>query len=622
MANLLNKVRLGHPLRPYYHGQHKWENYLVDIQEAVTQESTSNRTIIRDGFAAAGASITLLDSIQEGIENLAEEFAWGFTLLIDTQTRQIEQLNKIVDQLVAVRKAIQSPLLTEAKELFVLGQEHLRDGLLNEALERFLAAETLNKVNFPLQLQLGKLYLYGKNKTDDVINLGKSEEHLLLAARYAGADEQWRRYRGEAFFHAAVANYVTSEKMENDGKNAIAASCLEQALVHLRYSSEAWPEFSEICYLEAKCYALLKKNQSALERLKVLSQKNPFGYFNKADQDEDFNSIRKEVTTLFNSEIEPIDQIIKRGRETQSRAREIMGKNFLGTEEVAIFFGVTYHYQQLQQLSTIPFSEEFLWEHRNTHILVAGFPITLSEIVERAKSRIEVIPGSDIKDASPRISCEWYLFCKTPIGWEPYPLKMEFDDQKKLLGARDLIPNCDELTYVTTLYFMATGEKLFEGGKVQSCDTCYTGSWKVGHLCLAWEFSMGDPKLYARHELSYSPLNSTAGLASMQKGNLSTEEFLTLKKITANRVSQRSEDLFSRCCCFFCEKLSDVEKCAICGKFFCKSHGEHLTVHTPGNDHDCHWVRCKDHPRKRRGLSSLFVIKEAEKHWEDPDFYC
>jgi hypothetical protein len=97
-----------------------------------------------------------------------------------------------------------------------LGQEHFRKGLLDKALAAYLKAEERNEVDFLLQLQIGKLFLYGRDDDDNVIDLPNAEKHLLLAARYADAEKggfpQWNEFCGQAYFHAAVASYLVNKK--------------------------------------------------------------------------------------------------------------------------------------------------------------------------------------------------------------------------------------------------------------------------------------------------------------------------------------------------------------------------------------------------------------------------
>ncbi len=237
-----------------------------------------------------------------GIEELRAEFEWGFTLMVDRMEQQIQALNRIVGQLDAIREAVQLPSTTRARELFALGLRDQQKGFLPEALEKFLAAEQENKVNFPLQLQIGKLFLYGKDQNSDLIDLPKAEQHLLLAARYATVETEYLKYHGEALFHAAIAAYLIGQLEKAAGHSDAMQKCLERALTALANAARSWPDFSEIVYAQAKCHALLWQKQEALAKLKNLSDRDR-RYFAKMSQDRDFDAIRSDAEDVFRTAI-------------------------------------------------------------------------------------------------------------------------------------------------------------------------------------------------------------------------------------------------------------------------------------------------------------------------------
>jgi len=68
---------------------------------------------------------------------------------------------------------------------------------------------------------------------------------------------------------------------------------------------------------------------------------------------------------------------------SQKHAREIMDKNFFGVEEAISHFGINPTRRQLAALSEVPFSEATLQQAKDTHVLVAVFPLSLLEV--RAK---------------------------------------------------------------------------------------------------------------------------------------------------------------------------------------------------------------------------------------------
>jgi tetratricopeptide (TPR) repeat protein len=296
--------------KPYYYGEHKWDNYLIDIQNSVetnTKETTNafqklgeqQLAELRGHTEAMGI---LQDTLHAGLEELKAEFEWGFTLLADQMDRQVQAILHVATRLDEIHKTLQFPLMTQARELFLLGEDRLHKKLLDKALEAFRQAEQKNEVDFLLQLQMGKLLLYGKDEDDDVIDLREAERHLLLAARYADAEkhsfQNWNKYCGEAYFHAAVSAYLLGEgeKLASNGEGV--RDCLARALRYLHKSAGIWPEFLETVYTKAKCHALLGERDEALRNFEILADRDR-RYSLKATEDKDFDAIRAEVDGVF-----------------------------------------------------------------------------------------------------------------------------------------------------------------------------------------------------------------------------------------------------------------------------------------------------------------------------------
>ncbi len=165
---------------------------------------------------------------------------------------------------------------------------------------------------------------------------------------------------------------------------------------------------------------------------------------------------------------------------SQIRAREIMGKSFLGVEKAVRHFGAVYTEEQLALLAEIPFLEAVLEECKNTHILVAGFPMTILGI--RAKA-----PGKNpktfysCKDAwynsqtfakDEKVEVRWYLIRKQAAA---NSTSKNFDKQKALLSKYEEVPRACELVYAVVLYFMATGERLLPNIYVRCSDMVSDG---------------------------------------------------------------------------------------------------------------------------------------------------
>jgi tetratricopeptide (TPR) repeat protein len=288
--------------RSYYYGEHKWDSYLIDIQDAI---ETSSRASRRATMQAADQQISqsrqqsealsrMSETFEAGLEEIRAEFNWGFTLMIDRMDREIKLLSHIVNKLDEIHKTLRSPLMTQARELYDLGLDRWRKGLWDKALDAFLQSEQKNDVDFPLQLQIGKLFLYGTNRDANVVNLPQAINHLKLAARYAEADSDvsldWKRYCGQAHFHAAVAEYLTGEEQLKGGLIEEVRLTLRRALGHLESAEILWAQFTETLYLQAKCYTLLRQEAEALTRFEKLFDLDR-RYYEKAKQDKDLDPI-------------------------------------------------------------------------------------------------------------------------------------------------------------------------------------------------------------------------------------------------------------------------------------------------------------------------------------------
>lgn len=287
--------------RVYYYGLHRWENYLLDIDDSVkssgektrklAHETSGLRETVRSGFENLRSSI---EDLHNGIEDMRADFQWGFSLLADRMDAQISIMAGIANKLDTINSTLGAPLDTQARELYRIGVARLRDGLDDKALEAFLKSEQKNDVDFALQLYIGKLYLYGK----DVINLQKATEHLLLAARYAEAKrgrlDNWNRYAAEAYFHAAVSTYIEGESAIKDGNHRDVSPLLQKSLGFLAKASSLYPEFLEVIYFRAKCCALLGKDAEVIECFEALVDRDR-RYFLKAAEDKDFDNVRSDI---------------------------------------------------------------------------------------------------------------------------------------------------------------------------------------------------------------------------------------------------------------------------------------------------------------------------------------
>ena len=154
---------------------------------------------------------------------------------------------------------------------------------------------------------------------------------------------------------------------------------------------------------------------------------------------------------------------------SQRRAREIMGRNLFGVKEAIKHFGVNPTKQQITALTEIPFSGAVLQECKDTHVLVAVFPLSILEI--RGKMTSELFydqswynKESFAKDCG---DVSWQLVRKTPVSDST---SKSWDEQQALLAKNEETPTARIMVYTTIGHFLATCERLFEKIYVRCSD--------------------------------------------------------------------------------------------------------------------------------------------------------
>jgi hypothetical protein len=171
----------------------------------------------------------------------------------------------------------------------------------------------------------------------------------------------------------------------------------------------------------------------------------------------------------INSEVEFTNRLATYARNgglepssSQQRAREIMGKNFFGVEEAIRHFGANPTRRQLANLSEVPFSETTLQQCKDTHVLVAVFPLSIRGAREKVQGKGLFYDQKWYNEeafASERGEVSWQLVRKTSID---NSTSKNWADQQALLGEDDEVPTAQVLVYTIIGHFLATGERLFE----------------------------------------------------------------------------------------------------------------------------------------------------------------
>lgn len=156
---------------------------------------------------------------------------------------------------------------------------------------------------------------------------------------------------------------------------------------------------------------------------------------------------------------------------SHKQARAIMGKNFFGVEEAIKHFGVNPSKQQLAYLAEVPFTEEVLKSCKDTHVLVAVFPMSILDI--RGKVERKLFYSHDDAWYNKQAFAEdkgevgWQLVRKVPIADST---NKTWNEQQALLSKDEETPKAQVVVYTIIGHFLATGERLFENIYVRCSD--------------------------------------------------------------------------------------------------------------------------------------------------------
>ncbi|HET9409266.1 MAG TPA: hypothetical protein VFO39_18640 [Candidatus Sulfotelmatobacter sp.] len=155
---------------------------------------------------------------------------------------------------------------------------------------------------------------------------------------------------------------------------------------------------------------------------------------------------------------------------TQLSARKIMGKHFFGVEEAIKYFDVDPTNLQLSLFAAIPFGEQLLTSCRDSHILVAYFPISVAEFRDRKYARFPSLNERNSKGAFINEPCypDWFLLRKAPV---PNSTGKTWYEQQACLGKYEVVPPFPLIVYTHIAHHLATGERIFNNLAVRSSDT-------------------------------------------------------------------------------------------------------------------------------------------------------
>lgn len=288
-----------------------------------------------------------LQDVSSEVASLHSDFNYNMGLLIDEARINNKLFNDLISKLDVIHKTLESPTLTQAREYYNIGCERLSKGLLDKALEAFLESQKKNDTDFFTQFHIGKLYLYGIDDDDNVVNLEEAKKHLLLAARYAKAelsvDQNFARFAAEALLHASISVYARlgNEDVKNDVEKT--SNLLLEAKKLTSDAIKICKDIPESFYHLAKYTSLLGDPESSIQNLEtaIITDRN---YAVKVDIDKAFDPVKPYVNKLLlrlkeskqNECQDILNQVVNKWAETTAwhpEENEVLAKEFLGMKK-------------------------------------------------------------------------------------------------------------------------------------------------------------------------------------------------------------------------------------------------------------------------------------------------
>lgn len=171
------------------------------------------------------------------------------------------------------------------------------------------------------------------------------------------------------------------------------------------------------------------------------------------------------------------------------QAKEIMCQNLFAPEDATRHLKAHWTHEQLSALAPIPFSERTLEACKDTHVLVAGYPLTLLDIRDNVDQRLFRQrqakglddPWYDAHDFArkTRVTNGWHLIQKAPVSGS---FDKCWSDKHALLATEDEVPSACVMVYTIIGHLLKTGERLFNDCFVY-CSDCDA---RIGRVYLGY----------------------------------------------------------------------------------------------------------------------------------------
>src|SRR3989338_3969177 len=139
-----------------------------------------------------------------------------------------------------------------------------------------------------------------------------------------------------------------------------------------------------------------------------------------------------------------------------SLVREILGVDFISSEEVTVACGLTYTPKQIAMLAAmLPPQEILTWCHDNGFMIVAGppHPMSLLDICalkqeylysEKNGTRWSDTHSKVTFACNDKVTCRWLILRKTPL---PNSTTKMWNEQEQLLSDFEVVPNAAEMVW-------------------------------------------------------------------------------------------------------------------------------------------------------------------------------
>lgn len=184
------------------------------------------------------------------------------------------------------------------------------------------------------------------------------------------------------------------------------------------------------------------------------------------------NQLGKKIVTLLEAEA---------GELTEGVAAEIMGENFIGTEDVMKHLNVSYSKNTLRALHIIPTSRADLESCRHSHILIPGYPLSIQALKAGPLGELLFDRRGDWWANEPFgkhvMTIQWRLIRLR--GVTKSEIRFNFDEKLKLLEHDEEVPLAITIAYMRTLYYCVRGEWPFNWA-VECIDDATHGGGRTG----------------------------------------------------------------------------------------------------------------------------------------------